>query len=251
MKIIAVIPARYESSRLPGKPLADICGRPMIWWVYQRTIRAHGLSDVIVAIDDKRVAEACDRYGIKWMMTSKDHKRHVDRIHEISDQVSADFYAVVCGDEPMIEPRAIEQVLPDAEDLKQEYVIRSLMRVITDPVELMDSATIKAVVGENDTCLLLTRSAAPYPYKTVNFTYKRLVGIECYNKKALDFFSERPVSLLEGIEDVTLLRYLEHGIPISLIMTDTYQMGVDTAKNLEVAREAIIKAGGLLSLERV
>jgi 3-deoxy-manno-octulosonate cytidylyltransferase (CMP-KDO synthetase) len=172
-------------------------------------------------------------------MTRDDHERHLDRVHEVAQQVQADYYVVVCGDEPLVRPETIRLVLPDAETNTPEYVVRSLMRDFSDPVETMDPSNIKAVVTATGDCLLLTRSVAPYPYKTINFRFKKLVGIECFNKKALDFFAEQPMGLLETIEDVTLLRFLEHRIPVRLVMTDAYQLGVDTPKDLERVRALI------------
>ncbi|MDR1206469.1 MAG: 3-deoxy-manno-octulosonate cytidylyltransferase [Peptococcaceae bacterium] len=249
MKTIAVIPARYESSRIPGKPLADICGKPMLWRVYQQTIKAKGLSDVICAVDDDRVMAVCRQYGLNAVMTSDKHPKHVDRVHEVSDKIKADFYAVVCGDEPLVEPESIEAIIPPGDSwLEHEYVVRSLMRDFDDPVEAYDSASMKCAVNAEGRCVFISRSMIPLPYKTVDFTLKRLVGIECYNKNALDFFVNTPAGALEQIEDITLLRYLEYFVPVHLVNTTVRQIGVDTPKNLEMVRAMIkekIEAGVL------
>ena len=233
MDIVGVIPARYASSRLPGKPLADICGKPMIWWVYQQAIKVTDFAKVVVATDSELVKEACDQYGLPVMMTREDHPRHVDRVHEVSERLPADFYVVVCGDEPLTSPETIRQVFPEPDDLQRQYVVRSLMRTMDDPVEALHPSNIKAVVNSNDECLLLTRSMIPYPYKTLDFKFKKLVGIECFNKASLDFFARNPMGVLEKIEDITLLRYIENHITVKLIMTDAYQLGVDTPEDLE------------------
>lgn len=240
---IGVIPARYASSRLPGKPLADICGKPMIWWVYQQALKVRGLDGLCVAVDDERVLKVCEQYSMNALMTSDKHDKHVNRIHEVSQVIPADYYVVVCGDEPLIKPEMIEMVFPSEHDASKEYVVRSLMREMNDPVETADPSNIKVVVDLNNDCLLLTRSIVPFPYKSIDFKIKKLVGIECFNRGALDFFSNHPVSTLEKIEDITLLRFVENRIPVHLIMTDAHQLGVDTPSDLEKVRE-IIKISG-------
>jgi 3-deoxy-manno-octulosonate cytidylyltransferase (CMP-KDO synthetase) len=245
-KTIGVIPARYESTRIPGKPLADICGRPMLWWVYEQAVKVKGLDYVVIAVDSECVMKACKHYGMNAVMTSAAHEKHLDRVHEVSEKISADYYVVICGDEPLTEPWAAEQVLPDKSDLEREYVIKSLMRDFDDPVEAYDTASMKAAVNAEDFCIFLSRSIIPFPYKTVDYKLKRLVGIECLNKRALDFFVSAPPGILEKIEDITLLRYLENFIPIRLIATTARQIGVDTPKNLETVRgiiEDMIKKG--------
>ena len=241
MKTVGVIPARYSSTRLPGKPLVDICGRPMIWWVYHEVCKAHGLSDVICAVDDDRVYSVCKQFGMNVIMTKDNHPKHVDRIHEVSEKIDADFYAVICGDEPLTEPWAVEQILPDEIDFKSEYVIRSLIRDFDDPVEAYDTASMKVAVNRYNYCVFISRSIIPFPYKTVDFKVKRLLGIECYNKNALDFFANTPTGVLEKIEDITLLRYLESFIQIRMITTTARQIGVDTQKNLDEVRNIMSK----------
>jgi 3-deoxy-manno-octulosonate cytidylyltransferase (CMP-KDO synthetase) len=233
MNIIGIIPARYASSRLPGKPLADICGQPMIWWVYQQAVKVKEFSQLMVATDNELVREACEKHGMKVVMTREDHERHLDRVHEVAERIPADYYVVVCGDEPLMQAETIRLVLPEAEDEQREYVVRSLMRDFDDPAEALDPSNIKAVVTAAGDCLLLTRSLAPYPYKTTDFKFKKLVGIECFNRKALGFFAAQPMGRLEKIEDVTLLRFIEHQVPVRLIMTEAYQLGVDTPNDLE------------------
>lgn len=107
MKVIGVIPARYKSSRFPGKPLADICGKPMIWWVYNQALKAEALSEAYVVTDDERIKEACDKFGINVIMNSDTHKTGKDRIGEVARKIPADLYVNIQGDEPMIEPETI------------------------------------------------------------------------------------------------------------------------------------------------
>ena len=113
MKIIGVIPARYQSTRMPGKPLADILGKPMIWWVYREAIKCPKLADCFIATDDQRIADVCEQYGMKYVMTSADHDTPTSRIYEVTTKVDADLYLQIMGDEPLIDAAAFDLILPD------------------------------------------------------------------------------------------------------------------------------------------
>ena len=233
MKIVGIIPSRYKSSRFPGKALADIKGKPMIWWVYQQAIKVKDFYDVYVATDDKRIQDVCITYGIKVIMTKDDHPTHVHRIHEVSQKINADYYVAVCGDEPLILPQTIEKVFPGSKSDCNEVYVGGLCRYFTDPAEVIDPANIKVVTNDNDDCILLSRAPVPFPYKTLLFKYKKLVGVECYNKKALDFFVSTPKGYLENIEDVTLQRFIENKISIKYRLVDSISLSVDTPRDLE------------------
>lgn len=246
MKVIGVIPSRYESSRFPGKPLAMINDKPMIWWVYHQAIKVKGLAEIYVATDDARIESVCRKYEMNVVMTSTSHPTHVHRIHEVSEKVKADFYAVICGDEPLILPETIEKVLPENDVNIEKIYAGGLCRYFTDPAEVMDPANIKVVTNERDECILLSRSPVPFPYKTVMFKYKKVVGVECYNKKALDFFVSTPKGYLEKIEDVTLQRFIENKIHIKYKLTDSISLSVDTPRDLEKVR-SIFKEKGIIA----
>lgn len=239
MKIIAVIPARYGSSRFPGKPLADLLGKPMIWWVYNRISKIETFDKVIIATDDNRIKEICEKYQMKYCMTSPSHPTHVHRIHEVSEKVPADYYVVVCGDEPLIQSNVVEAVIP--EHCTDEMYVGGLCRYMSDPAEVIDPANIKIVTNENEECVLLSRAPIPFPYKTILFQYKKVIGVECYNKKALDFFVNTPKGFLETIEDVTLQRFLENKIHIKYKLVDSVSLSVDTPRDLEKVRTIMTK----------
>lgn len=238
MNIIAVIPARYSSSRFPGKPLADINGKPMIWWVYNQVTKIKQFSNVIIATDDERIADVCKQHKLQYMMTSSNHPTHVHRIYEISEHIPADYYAVICGDEPLISTDTINAILPE-NNPKDEIYVGGLCRYFSDPVEVIDPANIKIVTNEKDECILLSRAVVPFPYKTICFKYKKVIGVECYNKKALDFFISTPKGYLESIEDVTLQRFLEHKIHIKYKLVDSTSLSVDTPSDLEKVRNIL------------
>lgn len=237
MKIIGVIPARYGSSRFPGKPLADICGKPMIWWVYQQARKVKQLNDIIIATDDERIINCCKSYSIPAIMTSNQNPTHVHRVHEISLKIDSDYYVVICGDEPLIQPSTIETAIP-AEKSTNMYV-GGLCRYFEEPSEVVDPANIKVVTNNDDECIILSRSPVPFPYKTILFKYKKVIGVECYNKKALEFFVRTPKGYLESIEDVTLQRFLENKIHIKYKLVNSNSLSVDTARDLEKVRNII------------
>lgn len=235
MKIIAIIPARYSSTRLPGKPLADICGKPMIWWVYSKVSRVRCFEKCICAVDDQRIAEVCDEFNIPYFITKKDHSNHIARIQEVSENIEADYYCCINGDEPLISEECILPVLPDI--IKLEPYFSGAMRRLTDPAEILDFAKIKLVISEQTgKCLYMSRAAVPYPRGTLMVAYKKYVGVECFNKSALDFFINTQMGELERIEDIDHLRFLEHGIDLHFNYVKSESISVDTPKDLEKVR---------------
>ena len=239
MKIIGVIPARYQSSRFPGKPLADIWGKPMIQCVYEQANQVMELDEIYVAADDRRVKAVCEERNIPFVMTSDSHPTHVDRIHEVSEKIASDFYLVICGDEPLISPNVIRAALPQGNT--DELYVGGVCRYFSDPAEVIDPANIKVVTNDNDECILLSRSPVPFPYKTILFKYKKVVGVECYNKKALDFFVTKEKGFLESIEDATLQRFLENKIHIKYKLVESESLSVDTPRDLEKVKKIILE----------
>ena len=235
MKIVAVIPARYASTRLPGKPLKDICGKPMIWWVYQQVKKVKEIDKVVCAIDDERIEKACKEYDIPYVMTSSDLPEHISRIHEVSTKIEADYYMCINGDEPLISPNCITPVIPST--LHSEPFFGGAMRKLTDPAETIDFAKIKLVVSDTGRCLYMSRTPVPYPRGTLLFQYNKYVGVECFNKKALDFFVSTPMGSIEKIEDIDHLRFLENGIELHFNYVDSESISVDTPKDLEKVRK--------------
>lgn len=235
MRVIGVIPARYASSRLFAKPLVDICGKPMIWWVYQQAKKVKGLDEVYVATDNKLIEDICKQYEMNVLMTSDEHPSHVDRVNEFSNYIEADAYIVICGDEPLIEPEVIEAVIPN--DIKDGYLIRGVMRELIDPAETIDSSNIKIITNSNGQCLSLSRTPIPYPYKTIQFKYKKTIGIECFNKKALEFYCNVISGSWESIEDIMMIRFLENSIPVYFKLVKSASLSVDTEKDLYKVRD--------------
>lgn len=237
MKITGVIPARYKSTRFPGKPLADICGKPMIWWVYQQVRNIEAFSEVFCAIDDERIQRACEEFGIKYIITQNDHPNHISRIHEVSEKIDADYYMCINGDEPLITPECILPVIPDS--ISSEPYFGGAMRVLTDPAEVIDPANIKLVISESGRCLYMSRVPVPYPKGTLQVSYRKYVGVECFNKAALNFFVSTAMGNIEKAEDIDHLRFLENGIDLHFSLVKSDSISVDTLKDLEFVKNKI------------
>ncbi len=233
MKVIAVIPARYESTRLPGKPLKNILGRPMVWWVYTRACQAKGVDEVIVATDDKRIEDVCCLYNIPVCMTSSNHPTAVHRLQEVSQTHKADFYIQINGDEPMIDDRIISMAIPDVVPDDREFAT-NIIAPIHDPALAMDPTNIKVVFDEDMRALYMSRTPIPYPYKAVNFQYYKHVGVLGYNKKMLDFHAETERGRFEIIEGIDSLRMIDYGKDLRFIIAEKCEtLSVDTQKDLE------------------
>lgn len=247
MKIIAVIPARYKSTRLPGKPLMDICGKPMIWWVYQKVTRIENFSEVYCAIDDDIIQQVCEKNKINYIRTNNNHPEHISRIHEISEKVVADYYVCINGDEPLITKECILPVLP--RDVNQKPYFGGAMRVLSSPAEVIDPANIKLVISDTGKCLYMSRTPVPYPKGSLSVDYRKYVGVECFNKESLDFFVETKMGNLEKVEDIDHLRFLENGIDLHFSLVESDSISVDTMKDLIFVREKMKERLATDSLE--
>lgn len=238
MRVVGVIPSRYSSSRFPGKPLADICGKPMIWWVYNQLKMVPELDDVVVATDDIRIKNVCDEFGMKTIMTSNNHKTHLDRLYEVSTKIEADFYINVNGDEPLIEFQEIQKIIPKNIDPNSLFV-SNLMTELKNPLEAVDYSKIKIATDVHGYGLYMARSPIPYPKGTYNFIYKKFVGVQCFTKSALDFCFNAPRGPIEEAEDIDEFRFLENGQRIKFIESNVTTLSVDTPKDLEAVRSII------------
>ena len=238
MKIIGVIPARYNSSRFPGKPLADICGKPMFWWVYNQAIKA-GLDEVYLATDHEKIYNAAKELGINVVMTSPDHPTPNDRVYEVSTKVEGDIFVCINGDEPLIDPAVIRRSLPEPQDSDDlEYYYSNIITTIINPVEVVDPTNIKATVNDKGDALWISRSPIPFPKGNMDFTYKKVVGIAALSRKALEFYVSTPRSKLEQAE-LDMYRFLEHRMKVKLKEIDCHTLSVDTPKDLEHIKKII------------
>ncbi len=233
MKIIGVIPARYSSSRFPAKPLADILGKPMIWWVYKQVKKVEELDEVVVATDDERIANVCSSLNIKYIMTSKDNNTSTERLYEVAQHINADYYICINGDEPLIDPNIIQCIIPKDGKRINEVYVANLMTRIKDPVQVVDNTNIKVVVNNDSELVYISRSPIPYPKSSMNFYYRKHLGVLAYNFEALKLFKNSDKRTLEKIEDINELRFIEYGQKINMIEVDAETLSVDTPKDLD------------------
>ncbi len=241
MRILGIIPARFKSTRFEGKPLADICGKPMIWWVYRQFSLAKGVDEVYVATDDSRIAEVCEKYGMKYIMTSDSHPTHLDRLAEVARKVEADFYININGDEPLMMPEYIECLIPDGTIDPKSFYFANAMTKIKKPVEVNDVSRIKVATDNQGNALYLARTPIPYPKASSDFDYMKFVGIQCFTRSALLFCGETPRGRIEGIEDIDEYRFLENGKKVRFIEIPAETLSVDTKADLAVVRSVITR----------
>ncbi|MBL3715854.1 3-deoxy-manno-octulosonate cytidylyltransferase [Lactococcus garvieae] len=235
-KNIGVIPARYASSRFPGKPLVDFFGRPMLWWVYSQMKLVEQLSEVYVACDDTRVAEVCEMYNIPYVMTKVSHATHLDRLSEFSEKVDADFYINVNGDEPLVELQGILDLLPPDKVKANESYAANGMMILTEPIEAIDTSKIKIATDVYGNGLYMARTPIPYPKGKGDYQLKKFVGIQCFTKSALKFVSNHTRGPIEEIEDIDEYRFLEYGHKLKFVLTNVKTLSVDTRKDAEKVR---------------
>lgn len=236
MKIIAVIPSRYKSTRFPGKPLADICGKPMIWWVYNQALKVKQFDEIYVATDDERIKEACDKNNMNVIMTNKEHPTGTDRVGEVAEKIKADLYVNIQGDEPLIEPETIEKaILPFYDD--EKLLLTNLMTKIKNPVDVVNCTIPKVITNKDGYGVYLTRSTAPYPKGRINYDYYKQVCVYGFKPESLKFFCEYGKKYgkakIEAIEDIEILRFIENAYRIKFIEVETDSIAVDTVKDLE------------------
>jgi 3-deoxy-manno-octulosonate cytidylyltransferase (CMP-KDO synthetase) len=234
MKIIAVIPARYESSRFPGKPLVDICGKLMIERVYIQAKKVAEFEAVYVATDDRRIHTACSERDIPCIMTSSKHKTGTDRIGEVAEKINADLYVNIQGDEPLIEPDTIRKaIMFYIENPDTPIQITNLMTRITDPVDLVNFTVPKVITSRDGRGIYLTRTTAPFPKGNIDITYYKQVCVYGFKPDALKFYCESPRGVIEAIEDIEILRFIEAGYHVQYIEVDSETIAVDTPNDLK------------------
>lgn len=236
MKIIGVIPSRYGSSRLPGKPLLEIGEKPMVWWVYQSASKVERFDAVYVATDDSRICEVCNSYNIPVVMTSEKHTNGTERLCEVSEKIDADIYVTIQGDEPLSNPQDINFLLDMI--LEDDSISCATLKTpFKNPIDVINGTTPKVVVDIYDNILLMTRSPVPYPKSSLNYTIYKPLGIYAFKKEILSIYSKLSMGPLEKIEEIELLRLIEHGYKVKIKEVNSETIAVDTYKDLERVRQ--------------
>ena len=249
MKITAVIPARYASTRFEGKALADILGKPMVQHVYERTARAGLVSEVLVATDDDRIAAAVRAFGGRVEMTSRDHETGTDRLAEVAARLDSDIIVNVQGDEPLIEPAMIDEAIePLAKDPAiQMGTLKCRIKYLHD---FLSPNVVKVVTDWEDFALYFSRSPLPNfrdkwndlkdeAFATGKLLCYKHVGLYVYRRNFLLQYAQMSPTYLELAEKLEQLRVLENGYRIKVVSTEHESIGVDTPGDLEKVLEKL------------
>ncbi len=259
MTITAVIPARYHSSRFPGKPIVDICGKPMVQHVYERAKSSSLVAEVIVATDDARIADVVRKFGGKVVMTSPDHRTGTERVAEVARGIEAEIIANIQGDEPLIRGEIIDEAIrPLISD--KTIQISTLKSPITRISDWFNPNVVKVVTDREGFALYFSRSPIPFFQDKrgrdgrvsflelehgddsfpVGFLYRH-IGLYVYRRSFLLSISKIDPTPLEGSEGLEQLRILENGYRIKVIPIDYHPVGVDTPEDLREVRQKLAK----------
>jgi 3-deoxy-manno-octulosonate cytidylyltransferase (CMP-KDO synthetase) len=244
MKAIGVIPARWQATRLPGKPLAEIAGQPMIRHVYERASQAATLARVLVATDDERVLAAVRAFGGEAVLTSSDHRSGTDRVAEAAEPLSADVVVNIQGDEPLIDPAAIDSLVAPF-DSEPGLSMTTLATPIRHGEEIKDPGVVKVVVDRQGYALYFSRYPIPY-VRGQGAGAQRLkhLGLYAYRADFLQAFSRLEPTPLEQAEALEQLRALENGERIFVVLTEHDAVSVDTPEDLTRVRAIMERVHG-------
>ncbi len=248
MNIVGIIPSRYSSTRLPGKPLAMIGDKPMVQWVYENCSK--GLDHVFVATDDQRIVDAVEAFGGKAVMTKEDHTSGTDRCAEAAEKIKekygldSDVIINIQGDEPFFNPEILEDVKKSFEN--PETQIATMIQEATEPDHIFNPGEAKVILNPKNEAIYFSRSPIPYLRNIEqsewlkHHTYYRHLGIYAYRIDTLNKIVQLEPSSLEKAESLEQLRWIENGIPVTCVITDMDEtMCIDTPEDLEKANEFI------------
>jgi len=232
-KILGVIPARFQSSRFPGKVLASIAAKTMLQHVYERASLSQYLTSIIIATDDDRVFSAARSFGARVRMTNSDHASGTDRVAEVASAENAEIIVNIQGDEPLIDPAAIDTaILPLVHE--PDVVMATLKKKIEDPREITDPNVVKVVTAHNGDAVYFSRCPIPFDRdRSASAPYFKHIGLYVYQRDFLLNYSALPVGPLEQSERLEQLRALENGVPIRVVETEYESLGVDTPEDLD------------------
>lgn len=246
MKKVVVIPARWRSTRMKGKVLADINGKSMLQHVWERVSKAHGIDDVIIAVDKEKVQKAAESFGAKVVFTAAEQPTGTDRMAEVASTVDADVYVNIQADEPLVHPMMVTE-LASVYDYDSNVQMATLIKRMHKRSEISDPNVVKCVVDRKGFALYFSRSVIPYvrmdgedlPEDDISARYFKHIGMYSYTKDFLFTFTNLPSATLENEEKLEQLRALEHGYKIKTIEVPYDTIGVDTEEDLERVRDLL------------
>lgn len=222
--------------------MALINDKPMVWWVYSHCSKVSAFDEVYVATDSDEIVDVCVQLGMNVIKTSEDNLTGTDRVAEVAESIDADIYVNVQGDEPLLETETIEKAIrPLIEN--PEYDVVNLMTKIKDPVDVINFTIPKVITNDEGRGIYLTRSAAPYPKGSLNYSFYKQVCVYAFRPQALSFFKQYGIdkgkTKNESIEDIEILRLIENGYYVHYVEVETNTIAVDTPKDLEKVREYV------------
>lgn len=241
MKIIAVIPARYASTRFPAKLMQDLCGKTVILRTYEAAKSTNLFDDVFVVTDSDLIFNEIISNGGKAIMSVKEHESGSDRIAEAVENMNVDIVINVQGDEPFINKKPLEELIEVFKnDTNKKVDLGSLMFQITDKEEINNPNNVKVITDQQGFALYFSRSVIPFPRdENAGVRYMKHIGIYAFRKDALMDFYRLPMLSLEASEKLEQLRYLEYGKRIKMVETSNGSIGIDTIEDLEKARKLL------------
>jgi len=239
-RVLGVVPARYQSSRFPGKALAILAGKPLLQHVFERASRSRFLSEVVVATDDERIYNCARSFGAPVRMTRADHPSGTDRVAEVASADPANIVVNIQGDEPLIDPAAIDAaalcLITDS-----KLPMGTLSKRIELPDEITNPNVVKVVSDLRGNAIYFSRDPIPYN-RAGGAVYYKHIGLYVYRRDFLLRYSSLPVGPLEKVECLEQLRALENGYPIRVVETDYESLGVDTPEDLETVSSLFSRA---------
>lgn len=233
-RVLAVIPARFASTRFPGKPLVDIQGKPMIQHVWERVGEVSAIQHAVIATDDPRIQSAAEAFGAQVCMTNPDHPSGTDRVWEVASQLPEfDWILNVQGDEPFINPEHLESAIEAIQQYPAADII-TLVTPLSEAENFQDPNIVKAVLAQDGRALYFSRSPVPYHRDAPGVPQHvfRHVGLYLYRRAALEQFTQLPPSTLESLEKLEQLRALEAGMQCYAVLVSKAPIGVDTPQDL-------------------
>lgn len=240
-KILGVIPARYKSTRFPGKPLALICGIPMIMRTYTQAKKSKLLDNLIVATDDNKIATYCESENIPVILTSEKCLTGTDRLAEVAKKLDYDLYINIQGDEPVIDPESISQIVNAYNKYGNKYMVYNLYKIITDMDEVNSSTIIKVIVNEDDEVMYMSRLPIPFSNANLVQKFKQQIPVYGFTREALSIFSKYKKTINEQYEDIELLRFIDLGYKIKMYETKVDSISVDVPLDIVKVENFLMK----------
>lgn len=243
MNIIGMIPARGGSTRFNNKPLALICGKPMVYWVWKHSKEVDCFSEVYVATDSVEIKNVAEEFGAKVIMTSTECDTATERLYEVSNKVDADLYVMVNGDEPLVLAEDIKKCIPRSIP-DDGFYVSNLMTDFSNPVEVVDPTNLKIVTNKDGICLFISRAPIPFPKGSMDYAYQKFVGVGAFTKSALEYYHDTPRGPIEKIEENDSFRFIENRKDCYYINAHCKTLSVDTPKD-RVEVEKFMIANGM------